>query len=135
MNISPIASTPDAGVIAANSQNMQYQQMQLMNQLTQVINNANLACAKGTNCYKNQQVTNARNEYQAALLTEKNAPSVVEDKFKNYLVASKGQSGANQALKARYEKNGEQEKDKMTQQFDNWFNDMSNKIRVNQQHA
>jgi hypothetical protein len=130
-----VPTNADASTVAANSQNTQYQQMQLMNQMTQIINNANTSCAKGTECYKKQQVADAQNAYQAALLTEKNAPQMVDDKFKNYLVASKGQSGANQALKLRYEKNGEAEKDKMTQQFNDWYNDLSNKMAANANHS
>ena len=129
------ASAATAASVAASSQNMQFQQMQLMDQMTQMINNANLSCAKGTDCYKKQQITDAQNEYKAAVITEKNAPKTVDTAFKNYLVASKGQNGANQVLMSRYEKNGEAEKAKLTQQFDDWFNDMTNKISTVTQHA
>lgn len=115
-------------IAAANSQNMQYQQMQLMQNLTQIINNANNACAKGTDCYKNQQIMDAKNRYDAAVITEKNAPKMVEDSRKDYLIAAKGQSGANEVLKQQYQQMGEQEKAKLTQQFDQWQNDVSNKI-------
>lgn len=115
---------------AASSQAAQLQQMQLMAQMTQTINNANLSCAKGTDCYKNQQITDARNNYNAAVITQKQAPQTVDTALKNYLVASKGQNGANKELMSRYTKNGEDEKTQMTQQFNDWFNDMTGKIRM-----
>jgi hypothetical protein len=120
---------------SASSQAAQLQQMQLMAQITQTINNANVSCAKGTDCYKNQQITDARNNYNAAVITQKQAPQTVETALKNYLVASKGQNGANQDLMNRYKKNGEDEKTQMMQQFDNWFNDMTGKIGMLSQHT
>jgi hypothetical protein len=120
---------------AASSQNVQFQQMQLMDQATQMINNANMLCAKGTDCYKQQQITDAQNKYTAALITAKKAPETVEAARKNFLVASKGQTVANQELMRRYEKNGEAEKAKLTQQFDEWFNDMTNKMNTGSMHA
>jgi hypothetical protein len=124
-----------AASVAASSQNMQFQQQQMMDQMTQIINNANLSCAKGTDCYKNQQITDAQNAYNAAVITEKNAPKTVDTALKTFLVASKGQNGANQELMSRYEKNGEDEQAKLTQQFDDWFNDMTKKIDTISQHA
>jgi len=121
--------------IAASSQSAQLQQQQLLSQMTQVINDANLSCAKGTDCYKNQQITDAQNEYNAAVIKEKNAPVMVDTAFKNYLIASKGQNGAKKDLMSRYEKNGDAEKAKQTQQFDDWFNDMTKKIDTTSQHA
>jgi hypothetical protein len=129
----PTAAT--AASIASSSQNAQLQQMQLLNQMTQIINNANLSCAKGTDCYKNQQITDARNAYNAAVITKNNAPKTVDTALKTYLVASKGQNGANQELMSRYEKNGDTEKAKLTQQFDDWYNDMTKKIDTVSQHA
>jgi hypothetical protein len=143
-NTTLIASNPkmndltnaSAASIASSSQAAQLQQMQLMAQMTQTINNANLACAKGTECYKTQQINDARNNYNAAVITEKNAPQTVETAFQNYLVASKGPVQANQDLMKRYEKNGEDEKTKLTQKFDDWSNDMTNKIsRLSQNEA
>jgi hypothetical protein len=116
-------------VAAANSQNMQYQQMQLMNQMTGVINNANAACAKGTECYNQQQITDTKNVYDAAVITEKKAPEMVEVARKNYLVAAKGQTAANESLKLRYEANGQEEKANMTQQFNTFYNDMSAAVK------
>ena len=124
-----------AASVASSSQNMQFQQQQLLSQMTQLINNANLSCAKGTDCYKNQQITDAQNAYNAAVIKEKNAPKMVDTTLKTFLVASKGQNGANQALMSRYEKNGDTEKAKLTQQFDDWFNDMTKKIDTISQHA
>jgi hypothetical protein len=124
-----------ASSISGSSQNVQYQQMQALNQMTQMINNANMMCAKGTDCYKQQQITDAQNQYNAAVITEKNAPQTVETARKNFLVASKGPNAANQELMARYEKNGEDEKAKLVQQFDDWFNDMTKKIDTGSQHA
>jgi len=114
---------------------LQHQQMQTLNQITQMINNANMMCAKGTDCYKQQLITDARNQYNAAVITEKNAPQTVETAHKNYLIASKGSAAANQDFMARYEKNGEDEKAKLVQQFDDWFNDMTKKIDTGSQHA
>ncbi len=116
-------------VAAANSQNMQYQQMQLMNQMTGVINNANAACAEGTECYNQLRITNTKNAYDAAVITEKNAPEMVEVARKNYLVATEGQTAANESLKSRYESNGQEEKAKTAQQFDAFFNDMSAAVK------
>ena len=120
--------TANPATVAASSQNVQYQQMQLLNQMTQMINNANMLCAKGTDCYKQQQITDARDKYNAAVITEKNAPQTVETARKNYLVASKGPNAANEELMTRYEKNGDAEKSKLTQQFDDWFNNMTEQI-------
>lgn len=133
MNDSTAAAT--AASIASSSQNMQFQQMQMMDQMTQIINSANLSCAKGTDCYKNQQITDAQNAYNAAVITEKNAPENVDTALKTFLVASNGQNGANQVLMSRYEKNGDAEKAKLTQQFDDWFNNMTKKIDTVSQHA
>ena len=72
--------------------------------MTQIINNANLSCAKGTDCYKNQQIADARNAYNAAVITEKTAPKTVDAALKTFLVASKGQNGANQELMATLKK-------------------------------
>lgn len=124
--MTPPTATPES--VASSSQTMQFQQMQLMDQMTQMINNANLSCARGTDCYNKQKITDARNEYNAAVIAKKNAPKTVDTALQNYLVASKGQNGANQALMSRYEQNGEAEKAKLTQQFDDWFNDMTKKI-------
>lgn len=121
--------------IVASSQSAQLQQQQLLSQMTQVINDANLSCAKGTECYKNQQITDARNAYNAAVIKEKNAPKLVDTTLKTFLVASKGQNGAKKDLMSRYEKNGDAEKAKQTQQFDDWFDDMTKKINTNSQHA
>jgi hypothetical protein len=121
--------------VSSSSQNVQYQQMQVLNQMTQMINNANMLCAKGTDCYKQQQITDARNKYNAAVITEKNAPQTVETARKNYLVASKGPNAANQELMARYEKNGDAEKAKLVQQFDDWFNGMTKQMDTVSQHT
>jgi hypothetical protein len=48
-----------------------------------MINSAELSCAKGTDCYKQQQITNALNDYNAAVLTEKNAPEKVDTALQN----------------------------------------------------
>ena len=127
--------TTNPATVAASSQNVQFQQMQLMDQMTQMINTANMACAKGTDCYNQQQITDAQNRYAAARITQKTAPQMVETARKNFLVASKGSVVANQELMRSYEKNGEAEKAKMTQQFDDWFNDMMNKNDTLTQHA
>ena len=126
-------STANPAAVAASSQNVHFQQMQLMDQMTQMINSANASCARGTDCFNQQQLMDAQNQYNAAVITKKNAPQMVETAWKNYLVASKGETAANQELMSRYEKNGEAEKSKLTQQFDDWFNDMVNKTsRLNQ---
>ena len=127
--------TDSAAAIAASSQAAQLQQMQLMAQMTQTINAANLSCAKGTDCYKNQQITDARNNYNAAVIAQKQAPQTVDTALKNYLVASKGQNETNKKLMIRYTKNGEDEKTQMTQQFNDWFNDMTGKIDMLSQHT
>ena len=121
----------DATMSAANAQNMQYQQMQLLGQMTKIIDNANAACAKGTECYKKQQVMDAQSNYRAALMAEKKAPAMVETARRDYLVASKGAAGADQDLRMRYQKNGEEQKAKLTQQFDDWYKDMTNKLESN----
>lgn len=113
----------------SNSQNMQYQQMQLMDQMTHVINNANEACARGTECYNQQQIIDAKNAYDAAVITKRNAPEMVEVAHKNYLVATKGETAANEALKLRYQQNGEEEKRSMTQQFNAFYNGMSTTLK------
>jgi hypothetical protein len=130
-------STPEsmASSIASSSQAAQLQQMQLMAQMTQTINNANLACAKGTECYKTQQIDDARDKYNAAVITQKNAPQTVDTALKNYLVASKGPVGANQELMMRYKKNGEDEKTQMTQKFEDWFSSMTNKMSTISQNT
>jgi len=122
------STAANAASIASSSQAAQLQQMQLMNQMTQTINNANLSCAKGTQCYKSQQISDARDKYNAAVITKENAPQTVDTAFKNYLVASKGQNGANEVLMSRYKKSGENEKTQMIQKFDDWSTDMTNKL-------
>lgn len=114
-------SNPNLG----NSQNAQYQQMELMNQMTSIINNANSACAPGTQCYNQQQIIDTKNAFDAAVINERNAPQMVETARKNYLVATTGESSANETLKLRYQQNGEQEKANATQQFDTFYNNMS----------
>lgn len=99
-----------------------------MNQITETINSANLSCAKGTECYDELQINDALNKYNAAVITNKNAPAALDAALKNYLITSKGAVQANQYLMQRYEKNGEDEKKRLTQEFDNWFNDINNKI-------
>ena len=87
---------------AANSQNMQFQQMELMSQLTNVINAANAECAKGTKCYDQQQVTDTKNKYDAAVIVANNAPKMVETAHYDYLVASKGETAAKEELKRQH---------------------------------
>ena len=50
---------------------------------------------------------------------------MVEVAHKKYLVATKGETAANESLKLRYQQNGEEEKANMTQQFNTFYNDMS----------
>jgi hypothetical protein len=126
-----MAPPPTAASIADTSQNMQLQQTQLMNQMNQMMKDTDLSCAPGTDCYNNQQITNARNAYDAAVITQQNAPNAVDTTYKNYLVAAQGQTGANQMLMSRYTQNGEAEKTKQAQQVDAWIADMSNKIDTN----
>ena len=99
--------------------------------MTKIIDNANAACAKGTECYKKQQVMDAQSNYRAALMAEKKAPAMVETARRDYLVAAKGSAGADQAMKMRYQKNGEEETAKMTQQFDDWYKEMAGKLESN----
>jgi hypothetical protein len=115
-------------VAAANSQNID-QQMQVLGQLTGFINNANAACAAGTECYNQQRITDTKNAYDAAVINEKNAPENVEVARKNYLVATKGQTAANESLKSRYQQNGQEEKDNAAQQFDDFYNGMSAAVK------
>jgi hypothetical protein len=135
--VAPSAAPPaDAtSSIAAAAQTMKLQQAQLMNQMNQMISSADLSCAKGTDCYTQLQITNAQNEYNAAVLNEKNAPKKADVALQNYLVLSKGQNGANEALKSRYTQNGEEEKAKLTQQFEDWYKTTSNKIDIISQQA
>jgi hypothetical protein len=130
----PMAPPVSAASIAATSQNMQYQQTQLMSQMNQMINTANLSCGPGTDCYNQQQITEALDAYNAAVITEQTAPNTVDTTFKTYLVASKGQNGANQALMSQYTQNGLNEKAKQTQQFDEWFNNMTQQISTSAQY-
>ena len=115
-------------VAAANSQNID-QQMQVLSQLTGFINNANAACAAGTECYNQLQITDTKNAYDAAVINEKNAPENVEVARKNYLVAAKGQTAANESLKSRYQQNGQEEKNNAAQQFDDFYNGMSAAVK------
>lgn len=128
MSDSTEATAANAASIASSSQAAQLQQMQLMNQMTQTINNANLSCAKGTECYKSQQISDARDKYNAAVIAKENAPQTVDTAFKNYLIASKGKNEANKAMMSRYKKSGEDEKNQMIQKFDDWSTDMTNKL-------
>ena len=114
---------------AAAAVNSQNQQMQVMSQLTGFINNANAACAKGTECYNQQQITDTKNAYDAAVINERTAPEKVEVARKNYLVAAKGQHAANESLKSRYQQNGQEEKDNAAQQFDDFYNGMSAAVK------
>jgi hypothetical protein len=127
----PTAALPDAASIAATSQSMQAQQSQLMNQMNQMMNDSNLSCAPGTDCYNNLQITDARNEYDAAVITQQTAPKNVETAYTNYLVASQGQTGANQMLMSRYTQNGETEKANQAGQVEDWIDNMSKKLSTN----
>ena len=131
----PAAALPNAASIAATSQSMQAQQAQLMNQMNAIMNDSNLSCAPGTDCYNNQQIMDARNAYNAAVITEQNAPKTVDTTFQAYLVASQGQTGANQTLMNRYTQNGENEKANQAGQVDAWINDMTNQINTNVGYA
>ena len=131
----PTAALPDAASIAATSQSMQAQQSQLMNQMNQMMNDSNLTCAPGTDCYNNQQIMDARNAYDAAVITQQNAPKNVDTTYTNYLVASQGQTGANQVLTDRYTKNGENEKANQADQVNAWIKDQSKKIDTNAGYA
>ena len=127
----PNAALPDAASIAATSQSMQAQQAQLMNQMNQMMSDSSLTCAPGTDCYNNQQIMDARNAYNAAVITQQTAPKTVDTTFKNYLVASQGQTGANQVLTGRFTQNGENEKANQTDQVENWIQKVDNQIKTN----
>ena len=106
---------------AANAQNMQFQQMELMSQMTNVINAANAECAKGTKCYDQQQVTDTRNKYDAAVIVANNAPKMVETAHYDYLVASKGETAAKEELKRQHMATGMQERATATKQFEGFY--------------
>ena len=106
---------------AANAQNMQFQQMELMSQLTNVINAANAECAKGTKCYDQQQVTDTKNKYDAAVIVANNAPKMVETAHYDYLVASKGETAAKEELKRQHMATGMQERATATKQFEGFY--------------
>jgi hypothetical protein len=114
--------------VAANTQNVD-QQMRVMSELTGFINNANAACAPGTECYNQQQITDTKNAYDAAVINEKNAHQMVETAHKNYLVATKGQNGANETMRLRYQQNGSKEKEAAIQQFEQFYNSMSASVK------
>ena len=78
------AQTAQTAQSTQSIQKMQHQQMQLLGQMTQVINTANAACGKGTECYNQQQIREAQDNYRAALLTEKKAPAMVETARRDY---------------------------------------------------
>lgn len=122
---------PDAASIAATSKSMQIQQAQLMAQMKEIMNNSDLTCGPGTACYNDQQITNARNAFNAAVITEKNAPKNVDAAFKAYLVAYQGQTKADETLLNRYISNGETEKSNYTAQVKGWIKNMTNKINTN----
>jgi hypothetical protein len=126
---------PDADSIAAASKSMQLQQAQLMAQMNQIMNDSTLTCGPGTACYNDQQITNARNAYNAAVITEQNAPKNVDSTFKTYLVASQGQTKANETLLNRYIANGKIEKANYTDQIVGWIKNMTNKINTNTGYA
>ena len=106
---------------AANAQNMQFQQMELMSQLTNVINAANAECAKGTKCYDQQQITDTKNKYDAAVIVANNAPKMVETAHYDYLVASKGETAAKEELKRQHMATGMQERATATKQFEGFY--------------
>jgi hypothetical protein len=100
---------------------MQFQQMELMSQLTNVINAANAECAKGTKCYDQQQVTDTKNKYDAAVIVANNAPKMVETAHYDYLVASKGETAAKEELKRQHMATGMQERATATKQFEGFY--------------
>lgn len=108
-------------ITAANSENMQFQQMELMSQLTNVINAANAECAKGTKCYDQQQITDTKNKYDAAVIVANNAPKMVETAHYNYLVASKGETAAKNEMKRQYMQTGIQARATATKQFEEFY--------------
>ena len=113
---------------------MQIQQTQLMNQMNQMINTANLSCGPGTDCYNQQQIADALDAYNAAVITEQNAPKTVDTTYQTYLVAAEGQNGAKQTLTSQYTQNGLAEKAKKTLEFDEWFKGMTQKISTSAQY-
>ena len=119
----------------ATAKSMQDQQRQLMNSMDQMITNSDLSCGPGTDCYKNQQIMDAKSAYDSAIIAEQSAPKKVDVAYKNYLVAAQGESGANQVLLSRYTQNGADEKTKQAQQMDAWVNDMTEKINTNAGNA
>jgi hypothetical protein len=127
--------TDSVAAAASAAAAAQAQQMQLMNNMNNMMNSADLTCGPGTDCYKNQQIMDAQTAYNAAVFTEQTAPKKVDTAYRNYLVASQGQAGANQALMSRYTQNGADEKAKQVQQMDAWINDMSAKISTNSGYA
>jgi hypothetical protein len=100
---------------------MQFQQMELMSQLTNVINAANAECAKGTKCYDQQRITDTKNKYDAAVIVANNAPKMVETAHYDYLVASKGETAAKEELKRQYMETGMQERATATAQFEGFY--------------
>jgi hypothetical protein len=100
---------------------MQFQQMELMSQMTNVINAANAECAKGTKCYDQQQVTDTKNKYDAAVIVANNAPKMVETAHYDYLVASKGETAAKEELKRQHMATGMQERATATAQFEGFY--------------
>lgn len=120
--------------MAATAKSMQTQQMQLMNNMNQMMANADM-CGPGTDCHKNQQIMDAKSAYDAAIITEQSAPKKVDVAYKNYLVAAQGESGANQVLLSRYTQNGADEKVKQVQQMDAWIADMTEKINTSAGYA
>ena len=106
---------------AANAQNVQFQQMELMSQLTNVINAANAECAKGTKCYDQEQITDTKNKYDAAVIVANNAPKMVETTHYDYLVASKGETAAKEELKRQHMATGMRERAAATKQFEGFY--------------
>jgi hypothetical protein len=92
-----------------------------MSQMTNVINAANAECAKGTKCYDQQQVTDTKNKYDAAVIVANNAPKMVETAHYNYLVASKGETAAKEELKRQHMATGMQERATATKQFEGFY--------------
>jgi hypothetical protein len=104
---------------------MQFQQMELMSQLTNVINAANAECAKGTKCYDQQRITDTKNKYDAAVIVANNAPKMVETAHYDYLVASKGETAAKEELKRQYMETGIQARATATTQFEEFYRGVS----------
>lgn len=104
------------------------QQLKMMNDVANIINSANNACPVGSACEHNTKITQAKNERDAALLLQKNAPDKVTQTQNNYIIATMGEVAGNQQIKKNFITDANNQLTVLKKQFMDWVTFSREKI-------